>query len=311
MASAAVGQLFALVIATVTPLAALGGVFRTRKLSYVALALQVIVWLEIGAIAYALDPTREPGWTPLLLGAAVLVTVDVAVVVWALYMRSRLLRAPISVAQLDRANDRGLMSRILTIGVVVLLLLNFKPWVGIACVAFNALWAALWIPRRMRTYRMSVSARISAPPGAIFRYLVDPATWKLYRASTELVVISVKPEGPLARGSEIVSRMTVRVGRRMKPYTLESTTVVTHLERDSSYSTVWRDRPSEHATTRVEPTSSESARLALELVGVQPYGPAWMGVMLDVRGVMASRQKDALSAWARLKAILEAPRPPD
>lgn len=303
---AAVGQLYALVIAIVTPIAALGGVYRTRKWSYAVLAGQVIVWLEIGAVLYVLDPSPVPSGTPLLAVAFMLLVVDVGVMAWTIYRRRQLLRSPVTLAQVDRANDRGLISRVLTIGVVVLVLLNFKPWVGAACLVANAVWLVLWIPTRMRTYRMAVAAEIRADPAAIFPYLIDPMRWKFFRASRRGVVVSIRPDGPLANGSEIVTRMTLEVGRRLRPYVLDSTSVVTEVVPDRSYTTVWRDRPSERATTSLRPLR-DGSRISFELVGVQPFRPASMGTMLDIGSALSSRQTEMAEAYARLKQTVEAP----
>jgi len=305
MSWAAAGQLYAIVIAIVTPLAVAVAVYRTRRWSYVVLLGQFVLFMEIGAIAYVIDPSPAPSLTPMLVAAFVVLAVDLVFMVWTLYRRSRLLQAPTTIAQIDAANDRGLISRVPTIGVVVLLLLNFKPWVGIACLVANVAWAFIWIPRPMRSYRMAVASDIGASPAAIFPYLVDPERWKLYRASREPVVVSVRPEGPLARGSEIVTRMTGTLGRRIRPYVVDSTSIVTELVPDRSYSTLWKDRPSERAKTRLEPTAS-GTRLTFELEGVQPYRPASMGTMLDVRDTVGARVKELTATYARLKQIVEA-----
>jgi hypothetical protein len=305
---AEIGQLYAILIAIVTPVAAAIAIYRMRRLSYIALSLQLILFVELGAIAYALDPEGESRPTPLLAVALVVGVIDIVYMVWTLYRRRLLLAAPITVAQLDRANDRGLVSRLLTIAVVILLLLNFKPWVGVACLVFNALWMCAWIPRRLRRYRLDVSSEIAAPPGVIFPYLVDPAKWSLYRRSDDARLVSVKPDGPLAKGSEIVTDVRVSAGKRLKPYTLRSTSIVTEVVPDASYSTVWQDRPSERATIRLE-NEPPKTRLTFQLEGVQPFRPASMGVMLDVGAIVAARRKELADGYERLKQILETAPP--
>jgi len=79
-----------------------------------------------------------------------------------------MLRGPISVAQLDRSNIWGLVSRVLTILVVSAVMLNFAPWLGIANLAANVLWTCLWIPKRMRTYTMETSVEIAASQQTVF-----------------------------------------------------------------------------------------------------------------------------------------------
>jgi hypothetical protein len=224
---------------------------------------------------------------------------------WAIYQRRRMRRGPISVAQLDRSNARGMLTRVLTILVVSAVLGNFAPWLGIANVAGNLLWACLWIPKRTRTYRMEASVEIATGPQSVFPYLVDTAKWPLYRSKSDWRVVSVKPPGLLAAGSQILNEMPVSPGKHIKPYVLRSTTEVAAMTADRSYSTVWVDRPSEHAVTQLEDTPS-GTRVLFRLEGVQPFWPAAMGVMLDVRSLLARQRADITGNFARLKQILEA-----
>jgi Polyketide cyclase / dehydrase and lipid transport len=299
-------QVYAIIIAVLTPVAALVGVLRTRRWSHAVLLAQLFLLAEVGLVAYAINPDPRPQMSPLLWLAAALLVADVFVKGRGIYRRRRMLRGPISVAQVDRSNARGLISRVLTILVVSAVMLNFAPWLGIANLAGNALWTCLWIPKRMRTYRMEASsAEIAAPPQAVFPYLVDTAKWPLYRSKSDWQVVSVKPPGLLSVGSQILSQMPVSPGKHIKPYVLQSTTEVTAITPDHSYSTVWVDRPSEHAVTELEHTPS-GTRVLFRLAGVQPFWPAAMGVMLDVQSLIAPRRADISRNFARLKEILEA-----
>jgi len=99
--------------------------------------------------------------------------------------------------------------------------------------------------------------------------------------------------------------MPVSPGKHIKPYLLQSTTEVTGLTPDRSYSTVWADRPSEHAVTELEHTLS-GTRVHFRLEGVQPFWPSAMGVMLDVPNLIAKQRAVISRNFARLKEILEA-----
>ena len=296
-------QAYAILIAIVTPVAAAVGFYRSRKLGYLVFLAQAALFLEIGAIVFAINPGPQPSMSPLLWFAAGVVLIDIFVMTWALAMRRRLLRGTITVAQLDRANDRAFISRLLTIAVVVAVLLNFEPWLGVVCLIANAAWLAIWIPRRLRTYGIEATADMSGPPELIFSYLVDPVKWPSYRTVSDRMIVSVKPEGPLETGSEMVSRMPVSIGKQLKPYIVESTIVVVDLVPNISYSTLWRDRPSEHATTRLE-TQRDGVRVSFALRGVQPFRASTLGVTFDVAKILDARKAELLRGWERLKAVL-------
>jgi Polyketide cyclase / dehydrase and lipid transport len=298
-------QVYAIIIAVVTPVAALVGALRTRRWSHAVLLGQLFLLAEVGLIAYAISPDPRPQMSPLLWLAAALLVADGFVMGWGIYRRRRMLRGPISVAQIDRSNARGLISRVMTILVASAVMLNFAPWLGIANLGGNVLWMCLWIPKRLRTYGMEASVEIAASPQAVFPYLVDTAKWPLYRSRSDWQVVSVKPPGLLAVGSQILSQMPVSPGKHIKPYVVQSTTEVDAMTSDRSYSTVWLDRPSEHAVTELEHTPS-GTRVLFRLEGVQPFWPAAMGVMLDVRRLIAPRRADISRNFARLKEILEA-----
>jgi hypothetical protein len=103
--------------------------------------------------------------------------------------------------------------------------------------------------------------------------------------------------------------MTVNVGKRIKPYFVDSTLVVTDVVPDRSYSMVWKDRPSELTTTRLEPTPS-GTHLTFDLEGVAPFQPASMGGMFDVRNTVRARRDELSAGYARLKQIVEGPPNP-
>jgi Polyketide cyclase / dehydrase and lipid transport len=300
-------QVDAILLAIAIPVIAVLGILRSRRWSHAVLLAQLFLLLEVGAIAYAINPDPETRMTTLLWLAAALTIVDVFVLGRTIYMRRRMLAGPISVAQLDRANQRAGLTRLLTILAVSAVLLNFEPVLGVVNLAANALWTCLWIPRRVRTYGMEVSVEISASPHAVFQYLVDPTTWPLYRSmpTSQVQLVTVRPPGPLAVGSQIVTRTSTSPGRYVKAYTIESTTEVTAMTPDRSYSGVWLDRPSEHVLMQVQDVPA-GARIFFELEGVQPYVSGVLGLMLDVRGILAGRRAETILNFARLKQILEA-----
>jgi hypothetical protein len=298
-------QVYALFLAVATPVGALVGMLRSRRWSHAVLLAQVCLVLEIGFIVYGLSPGPEPQLSLLLDLAIGLFVLDILAMGWALYRRQRLLRGPITVAQLDHANGRAITSRLLTVLAASALLLNFEPWLGVANLAGNALWICLWIPKRMREYGIDVAVEIAAPRQSVFSYLTDPEKWPLYRqSSTQRGVTKVKPPGPLAVGSKIESQMPVSLGRHVKGYLVSSTSEVTALTPDTAYSTVWTDRPEEHSEAHVDNVPSGTV-LQFHLHGVLPFMSSTMGAMLDVRGVIAARRAEIAGTYSRLKLILE------
>jgi Polyketide cyclase / dehydrase and lipid transport len=204
-------------------------------------------------------------------------------------------------------NDRARVSRVLTVLALSALVANFEPWLGVAMVVFFVATTAVWLPVRWRSYSLELMTELPAPPAAVFPYLVDPAKWSLYR-STEVKVVKIIPPGPLVAGSRVVSLMPVSVGKSFKPFTLETTTEVTGLVADEQFSTVWIDRPYERSTTRVEPITS-GTRLNFRLDAVMPFWLAAMGVIFDVRRIVAQRRAEMEANYVRLKAILQEVRP--
>jgi hypothetical protein len=297
-------QVYALVLAGLTPIAAVIGTLRARKWSHALLLAQMVLLAEVGLVVYAISPGPEPQETPLLWLALALIAIAFLVMGWTFVARRKMLRRPISLAELDRANYRALLNRFLTISAVSCLLLNFEPWLGVANLVANAIWICIWIPKRMRAYGMAASLEIAAPPQAIFPYLIDPTRWPLYRASSDVQVVSVEPPGPLALRSRIMTRRPATSGRHVKPYTVESTTEVTEFVPDRSYSTVSLDRPSEHSTTELHEVPSGTS-LQFRLVGITGFWPATIGLTLDLRGLLSKRRAEVNSDYVRLKEILE------
>lgn len=297
-------QVGALVLAFVLPITGAIGYFRSRRVSVLILLAQIGLFFEVGAIIYVIEPGSEPSLTPLLLLAFGLIAVDFVVMLWSIVLRRRLLSKPISISQLDRVNDRARVSRVLTVLALSALLANFEPWLGVAMLLFFVATTAVWLPVRCRRYGLELTTDLPAPPGAVFPYLVDPAKWNLYRSS-DIKVVKVTPSGPLAAGSRVISLMPVSVGKSFKPFMLETTTEVTGLDPDEQLSTVWIERPYERSNTRLEPTPS-GTRLNFQLHAVMPFWLAAMGVMFDVRRMVAQRRAEMDANYVRLRAILQA-----
>lgn len=69
-------QVYAIIIAAVTPVVALVGVLRTRRWGYAVLLGQLFLLAEVGLIAYAINPDPRPQMSPLLSLAAALPIAD-------------------------------------------------------------------------------------------------------------------------------------------------------------------------------------------------------------------------------------------
>ena len=72
-------QAYAILIAIVTPVAAAVGFYRSRKLGYLVFLAQAALFLEIGAIVFAINPGPQPSMSPLLWFAAGVVLIDIFV----------------------------------------------------------------------------------------------------------------------------------------------------------------------------------------------------------------------------------------
>jgi len=280
------------------------GFVRSRRLGYFVLLLQVLALFEVGLVVYAIHPGPEPTLTPLVVLAGVLLVLGVVVAAWTLGVRRKLVSAgPITVAQLDALNGRSMASRLLMFLFLTTLLFDFEPWIGVSNVVLNVVWACLWIPAGLRRYALGTSTEIHAPPSAVFAYLVDPGRWNEYRAGNRKI-INVSPPGPLAPGSEIVSRQAAVAPKSLKPLFVDSTTRVTEIVPDRKLETVWRDRPSEHSRTVLEPVPG-GTRISTEVTGLLPYRDALAGVGFDIGTVLALRKVEFEANALRLKQILE------
>ena len=297
-------QLYANVLAVAFPIVAVFGYLRSRRVSYLILLAQIGLFPTLAAIVFAINPGPQPQVTPLLaLGFGVIV-VDLIVIAWSLLRRRQLLANPISIAELDRFNDRAKLSRALTFLAVTMLVWNFEPWLGVASLVFFIASTTVWVPARWRRYSLEFATELAARPQVIFPFLVDPAKWSLYR-SGEAKIVKVTPPGPLAAGSRIVTRIPVSPGKHIRPFTLETTSAVTELVEDSHFSTVWVDRPYERSRTQLEALPS-GTRLVFRLDAVMPFWLAAMGVMPDIPGTIARRRDEMARNYARLNEILKA-----
>lgn len=297
-------QVYALVIAVAFPVAAVIGYLRARRTAQLILLAQIGLFVEVGAVVYAISPGPTPSLTALISLALALVAIDIVFLAWTLIRRRQLLSRPITIGQLDRFNDRAIISRLLTVLALSAFLLNFEPWLGVANLLFFIATTAVWAPARLRQYSLALSNDLPATPRVVFPYLIDPAKWNLYRTG-EIKVVKVLPPGPLTTGSRVVSLMPVSIGKSFKPFTLETTTEVTNLLPDEEFSTVWVDRPYERSDTRLEATPS-GTRLSFRLDAVMPFWLAAMGAVFDVRAVIAKRRAEMEQNYARLQDILAA-----
>lgn len=297
-------QFEAAILAALLPCAGAIGWARSRRLSHVVLVLQGFLFLEVGAIAYAINPGSAPVMTGLLWFAVGLTFFDIAFTVWMLLAMRRLGTKPITLRELDRINDRSFVTRLLTLIAITALLLNFEPWLGVANVAGNALWACCWIPRRTRAYSLKMSADLSASTTVVFPFVIDPARWSQYRTG-DMKVMGWAPPGPFAVGTQVVTQQPVMRGRAFKPFLLESTSVITGLVAGLSFSTAVVGRPDDTAETTMAPLDP-GTRLTVEYRSVVRLIHAVLGVMLDLPTLLAARRVTFSRDYARLNEILEA-----
>jgi hypothetical protein len=185
----------------------------------------------------------------------------------------------------------------------------FEPWFGIANLAGNALWVAMWIPKRWRAKTYEVSAEVRHSPERVLHVLFDPSYWMRYQVDLEAV--TAYPAGPLAVGSEFTTRRTFS-GSSTEASTLtgssETRYRVTAMTA-SALTTVILDGGGT-VTTEVEragPAARVTARAGWRVSVVS----AILGQALETKAAIASRREVSLRSYQKLDDLLRDLPPTD
>jgi uncharacterized protein YndB with AHSA1/START domain len=130
----------------------------------------------------------------------------------------------------------------------------YEPVLAVGNLVLNAAWVVFWIPRSPRRVNADSSTEVLAPPARVFAFIAEPANWTLYQEDLELV--TARPAGPLAIGSEVTLRMRVPVPVRVPrwtPSSVETRAVITEVVPDRLIALREAERPENMVTIELEP----------------------------------------------------------
>jgi len=179
---------------------------------------------------------------------------------------------------------------------------QFEPWFGVANLAANAVWVAIWIPKRWRAKEFGVSAGVRADPETTFRFLIDPSNWTRYQSDLEAVI--AHPEGPLGLGSEFTTRRrfaTASSGSPPTPTSLEAHFKV--IAMTSKSFTAGLLGRGDRSTTDVQ-KSGFATRVTGRGYWLLPVTDALLGHALEMQTSLKARTATSLQNYRRLDEIL-------
>jgi hypothetical protein len=195
-----------------------------------------------------------------------------------------------------------------TVLIVSAYLFLFEPVLAVVNVVAYLLWALVWIPRTLRTYRSEESIAVPASATRVWEFLVDAANWPQFQVGLEDV--QVAPPGPLGVGSRITTHRTVPlIGSRAKvpEVVMRYESVVIEIDPPISYKVVALDRL---ASTKTQLTPELSgtvvtmrSQFALSIAdGIAGQAFRWPAAMARFRAT-------SILSLERLREVLSTPDP--
>jgi hypothetical protein len=298
-------QIFAGAIAVALTLLVVVSIIRWRLPSATAIFLLIFAVPAAAFATYAIRSGPAPNLTAVAVLAVILYAAGVVVVAYGIVRRLRRGKPSVWVMVTDaRRQMAGLIARWLLVLWISALVFLFEPAFAIANLAVNALWMVAWLPRRFRTWSSRVETDITAPPERVFEFVSDVRNWKLYRDDVEL--LSVKPDGPLASGSEYVARVAIPESMRRTSYrAIEGRCRVADMVPGQSFAIRLLDQDS-MVRTVVEPTVS-GTRLSRTTQTTMGLLRAWSADMFNNRAMYRAMRPREQRNNQRLKQLLEAP----
>ena len=188
---------------------------------------------------------------------------------------------------------------------VIGFLFMFEPWFAWVNLAAIIAWLAIWTPRRARLVRYEVSADITASTNETFQFLLEPANWSRYQ---DIEVLSVKPDGPIAAGTELTMRRLIRdawdpAAQRWPVMQLYKITAIV----GTSYTLVSFDHSESH-TIEVRPIRSGST-IDRRVQWLLPFTDAILGRRFDLRRQIANARELQQRNIQRLNELIGQPLP--
>ena len=182
----------------------------------------------------------------------------------------------------------------------------FEPGFALANLALNAVWVALWVPKRLRRLRAISSLEVRAPADAVYRFMADPTNWSLYQDDVESVAVA--PEGPIAVGSRVTVRRRIDPGPlrgpRFGPYAVETTSVITDLVPGRLIASHEVDRPGTQARTELQDQAGGTLIKSIGQ-GLMPFRYALFGGMVEFLSRQGEREAAVQRRRERLSALLD------
>jgi Polyketide cyclase / dehydrase and lipid transport len=281
------------------------GLVRLSRTTTLVVVLAFLGIPLVGLVKYAFIP-RPLGSFDLMYGALPFIGVAVSLIVASVLLRIG--RSPSgSFASIIRGVPLFYVAWVCVVVAMSFVVLPFEPGFAVANVVATAIWFVLWIPRPLRLVASETSYELAAPPERVFTFISNPANWPLYLSDVELA--DVRPAGPLAVGSEIVTRRRLEIRglrgpRLLIPQTIEAVEVVTRLVPGKVIASRRSDGVDAEATVELHAIDAGTAVSRVSTIAV-PYRLALVGGVIEARLGMPKFRAQAAKAQERLRKLLE------
>ena len=297
-------QLSAAFIALLFVLAAVAGVARYPRPVMGVLLFLLLALPTTGLVAYAIVPGPTPRVGPVLWLAFVPALAGVAAGVWMLaWMAAH--RSTLTMANVEMLSNGTLVAFAGFVLAVSGLVALWQPGFALANVLLNCGWALAWAPRSLRRNAVEAQVDIGAPRARVYSFMAEPANWLRYQEGLEAV--AVRPEGPLAPGTEVTvtQRYDTHVrGPQLLPGVMSTTSVVDVVEPERLLATHIKGRPDARSEW-VFTEAGEGTAITARATAVAPYRMAIFGALVELRAQSGERRARARRTLERLKDILE------
>jgi hypothetical protein len=179
-----------------------------HDLADAVVALQLFAIPLLGVAFFVLNPIvpESPPWIIWVLFAPLMLVVVLLPLWWRRHARQidTAFKTPAMFALQARLGVVLLACIILMISTYLFL---FEPVFAVVNVGAYLLWALIWVPKNLRTYRAEESIAVSASATRVWEFLVEPSNWPQFQVG--LKDVELAPPGPLRVGARVISRRSV------------------------------------------------------------------------------------------------------
>jgi len=285
------------------PVIVLVRVARSPQWHVVVLIAQVILIPELAFALYALTGGEPPDLGVVAIGAGLFYVGALALIVWSLYERRKLMQPVVSYEAVNRQHQAAFLARSAAVLFMSALTFAFEPWLAAANVLANAIWTLAWIPRQFRYVTVDAAETIARPPDEVFDFISDTENWPRYRDD----IVNVEPRGRVAAGTEVVTRLATRQLSRPNPKLakfIEVRSVITSVEPGKGYTTALVGHPEEVGAFQLEAVDG-GTRVTSGTKGLLTWPQAALGLGFHAGRLLAVRKAELQAVAARLKQVLE------